>query len=416
MKLPGAGLPALRARNFRLYLTGQLISLCGTAAQQVALSWLVYELTHSSELVGLTVLLLQLPIVALAPLGGALADRFDRRSVLLATQIAGLLQALALGVLALGNAATIQVVLGLSLLLGLINCVDVPARQSIVARLVDRPADIRNAVAINAASLHLSRLLGASLAAVVLARFGVPVCFLLNAGSYLAAIAVLLRLPRTPSGSISALSASSLREGLRFCSEQPAIRRLFVLLIVLSLLVVPYPSLLPAATTQWALGHASSYARLMTISGAGALAAAVLIALFHEVTLLLRVIPAAALLSGAVLVAVGLSSAAFLGWGLPLAVALLGFCITVVVSGSNVLFQYQVPESLRGRVMGLFVMAFNGIAALGALLCGALADRVGLASTFTTAGLCGLVAGAWAAATLARGAAPETLAPRAPRS
>lgn len=409
MRLPGAGLPALHSRNFRLYLTGQLVSLSGTSAQQVAVSWLIYQLSGSSELVGLGVLLQQLPIVVLAPLGGALADRFDRRSVLLATQIAGLLQALLLGLLTLRDAASVPLVLTLSLLLGLVNCVDVPARQSIVARLLDHPQHIRNAVALNAASLHLSRLLGAALAALVLARFGAPACFLFNAASYVAAIAVLLRLPQTPPGAAAALSLAALREGLRFCTHERSIRWLFALLIVLSLLIVPYTSLLPAATAHWS-GTASSYARLMSLAGAGALAAALAISLFHELPLLLRSIPAAALTSAATLLALGWHSDGWVRWGLPLAVMLLGFCITIVISGTNVVLQYQVPEALRGRVMGLFVSAFNGIAALGALLCGAIADRVGIALTFRLAGVCGALVAAGVAVALARPAANTRIA------
>src|SRR5579862_1738144 len=380
MRLPGAGLPALRSRNFRLYLSGQLISLSGTAAQQVGVSWLIYQLSGSSELVGFGVLLQQLPIVLLAPLGGALADRFDRRAVLLATQAAGLL--------ALRGAAGVPLILGLSLLLGLVNCVDVPARQSIVARLLDHPQHIRNAVALNAASLHLSRLLGAAVAAVALARLGASACFLFNAISYVAAIVVLLRLSHTPLPATAALTAAALWEGLRFCSHQRAIRWLFALVIVLSLLIVPYTSLLPAATAHWS-GNASGYARLMSFAGAGALAAALVISLFHELPMLLRSIPAAALLSGALLLALSWHAESWALWAVPAGVMLLGFCITVVISGTNVVLQYQVPESLRGRVMGLFVSAFNGIAALGALLCGVIADRAGIALTFRLTGICG---------------------------
>jgi len=409
MRLPGAGLPALRSRNFSLYLRGQLISLSGTSAQQVAVAWLIYQLSASSELVGLAVLLQQLPIIALAPLGGALADRFDRRSVLLATQIAGLLQSLTLGLLALSGAAAVPAILALSLLLGLVNCVDVPARQSIVARLLDRPEHIRNDVALNAESFHLSRLLGAELAAIVLARFGAAACFLFNAASYIAAIVVLLSLKWTRLTSSAALSAAALREGLRFCSRQRSIRSLFALVIVLSLLVVPYTSLLPAATAHWS-GNASSYARLMSLTGAGALAAALAISLFHELPLLLRAIPAAALASGAMLLALGWQSQGWERWGLPVAVAVLGFGITVVISGTNVVLQYQVPENLRGRVMGLFVSAFYGIAALGALLCGAIADRGGVALSFRLMGVCGVFAGVLVALALARPAVSTGIA------
>jgi len=148
----------------------------------------------------------------------------------------------------------------------------------------------------------------------------------------------------------------------------------------------------------------------MSLAGAGALAAALVISLFHELPMLLRSIPAAALTSGATLLALGWHSDAWVRWGLPGAVMLLGFCITVAISGTNVVLQYQVPENLRGRVMGLFVSAFNGIAALGALLCGALADRIGLTLTFKLVGVCGALAAAAVALALARPAASSRIA------
>ena len=186
-------------------------------------------------------------------------------------------------------------------------------------------------------------------------------------------------------------------------------RWLFALVIVLSLLIVPYTSLLPAATAHWS-GNASGYARLMSFAGAGALAAALVISLFHELPMLLRSIPAAALLSGAMLLALSWHAESWAVWAVPAGVMLLGFCITVVISGTNVVLQYQVPESLRGRVMGLFVSAFNGIAALGALLCGVIADRAGIALTFRLTGICGAVAGALVALALARPAASARIA------
>jgi len=347
----------------------------------------MYRLSGSSALVGTTVLLTQLPILLLSPIAGVLADRFDRGSVLIATQAAGGLQALALALAAATQVLSISALLALSLLLGLVNSVDVPARQSIVPRLVDRPQDIGNAVALSAAALHLSRLLGPAVAAVLLAHFDVWVCFSCNSVSYAATIMVLHRLHLTAHDPIRQVSLKSLREGFKYCLQHAEVRHILQLVILTSLLAIPYTALLPAASKLWFAAEAPQYAKIMSVAGSGSLLAALLLACLHYNAMLKYVIPSSALASGGCLVVLGLTAGRLPSLEVLATIALLGFALTLVISGANVAIQHQLPEVLRGRVMGLFVMSFNGVGALGNLLWGTLADRYGLAGTFSGLGM-----------------------------
>lgn len=365
--------------------------MCGSAAQQVALAWLLFRLSGSSALVGTSVLLSQLPILLMAPLGGALADRFDRRALLIATQAAGALQSLLLAYAAAGMTLGVPALLALSLVLGIINGIDVPVRQSLVPRLVERPQDIRSAVALSAACLHLSRLLGPAFAALLLAHYDVWVCFAANAASYAATILVLgaVRLP--PLQAPASVAPQTLRAGLDYALGQPALKRALQWVLLTSVLLIPYTVLLPSATLLWSGASAATYAALMSAAGGGAVLAAIVLANFHAAVPLRRAIPRAALAAAVCLVAIGSAAPVLPAAAIFALVALLGFVLTVVVSGSNVLIQQQVPDALRGRVMGLFVMCFNGAAALGNLLWGMLGDRLGLGDTFIGTGLCAAV-------------------------
>jgi len=256
-----------------------------------------------------------------------------------------------------------------------------------VPRLVDRPQDIGNAVALSAAALHLSRLLGPAAAAVLLAHFDVWVCFLCNAVSYLATITVLSRLDLTAHEPIRRVSLTSLREGFNYCLQHAEVRHIFQLVILTSLLAIPYTVLLPAASQLWFAAEAPQYAKIMSVAGTGSVLAALLLAYFHDGTMLRHVIPASALISGGCLVMLGLAAGSLPSMEILLTIALLGCALTLVISGANVAIQHQLPEVLRGRVMGLFVMSFNGVGALGNLLWGTLADRYGLARTFSCLGM-----------------------------
>jgi MFS family permease len=395
------GLGALAAPRLRLYLIGQLCSLTGTWAQQVAVAWLVFRLTQSSAVVGLSVALAQLPILLLAPLAGVVGDRVDRRRMLLVTQVAGAGHALVLGVLARAGALHVPLVLVLSLGIGVINAFDTPARQALVPRLVDRPDDIRNAVAWNSANLHVARLLGPAVAAILLSRFDIAACCFANAASYAVSFGILARLRATAHEPIRTRAMRALGEGLRYCAGDREVRRVLALVGATSLVAIPYTALLPAATQLWSGPQAPAYARLMSAGGLGAVAAALtLVRMKHDLKLAFAM-PVALLVSGATLLLLGLAGGALSPAPLTAAVALLGFALTLVISGGNIVLQQRVPEQLRGRVLGLFVLAFNGVMPLGALLLGSLADRLGAPGALAAAGT---ATGLAAIAALSRGA------------
>ena len=380
-RLPFAAVPRLR-----LYLLGQLCSLTGTLAQQVAIAWWVFYLTHSSTLVGITVALAQLPILALAPFAGVLGDRVDRRRMLIGTQIAGAIQASVVAVLAALGRLDVPAVLLLSLVAGLVSAFDTPARQALVPRLVDRPQQIRSAVAWNAAVLHIARLSGPALAAVLLSRFTIVSCCLANVASYGVAIVVLQSLSGTAHEPIRALSIAALRDGIRYAAGERGVRRVLAVVAATSLVAIPYTVLLPAIARSWEGPQAPAYARLMSSAGLGSLAAAITLARTRDDRKLAAAIPIALLLGGVTLVLLGFTGAVAATPVLMATVAGIGFALTIVVSGGNVLLQQHVPEQLRGRVSSLFVVVFNGAMPVGALVLGALADRIGAARAIVVAG------------------------------
>jgi len=377
--------PALASRPFRRYLAGLLISLVGTWLQQTALALLAYRLTGSSVAVGAVLACSQLPILLLSPLAGAVNDRVDRRHALICTQLAGLVQAACLAAVSAAGALQAPGLFCLATAGGLINAFDAPARQAVIASLVERRADLRSAVALSAAGTHVARLAGPALAAVLMGR-GPSLCFAVNAVSSALFAGVLLRTVTPAQGPVRRLSLHGLTQGWAYCLEHAATRQSLLWIASASLLAIPYTSLLPAAAHRWAVGAAGDYPVLLSMAGVGALAAAFALARIPSDAHLRRAIP--------VSLAVAALCLASLGWGertLPpawrlAAIASLGFTLTIVVSGANVILQNAAPEALRGRITGLFVMLFNGVVPLGALLWGIAADRLGLPFTFQAAG------------------------------
>lgn len=380
------GFRALRSQRFRAYLLGQLISLTGTWLQQVTVALLAFRITGTSAAVGAALACSQLPILVLSPLAGVLNDRFERRRVLICTQLAGLLQALLLMMTyAAGTLDTVRIFI-LSALGGVISSLDLPARQSIVAGLVDQAGDIRSAIALNAASVHIARLGGPALAAVLIARWNASLCFGANAASCAVFALVLSGLHGIAHEPIRRISLESLREGWRYCAGKTDPRQTLSWISVASLFAIPYTSLLPAAARIWSVTTVISYAHLMVAAGAGGVFAAFALAQIGTDDTLRMAIPISILVAALGLLALGIA-----GILLPVAaifavVAILGFSLTITISGGNVLLQHSVPEALRGRVMGLFVMLFNGVAPLGALLWGLVADRFTLPIALTAAG------------------------------
>lgn len=368
-------LSALRARDFRLYFAGQLVSVAGTWMQQVAMAWLAYSITHSALVLGLLGFASQIPILLFAPLGGVWSDRVDRRRLMLATQGLAMLQALTLGVLTWQGWVTPTLLIALGFVLGCINAVDMPVRQALVVHLVGDRALLPNAIALNSFVINATRFVGPALAGLIVARAGEAVCFLLNALSYLAVLLALAALRTRPGRGESKPALHALREGLTYAFSNPAIRLFLLLVAALSFLVTPYVVMLPLYAKTVLGGDAQTFGLLVSSAGAGALLASLVLASRGSLDGLPGRVGGAALLAGAALVAFALNRLTVLAYPILMA---LGFSVVLVAAGSNTLLQSWVRDDLRGRVMAIFSVAFLGIAPLGSLAVGALTHEVGI--------------------------------------
>jgi MFS family permease len=366
---------ALAHRDFRLFLSGQLISLIGTWMQLVAQSWLVYRLTGSSVLLGLVGFAGQIPVFLLAPAGGSLADARSRHRIIIATQAAAMLLAFALAVLTLAGLVQLWHVFVLASLLGIVNAFDIPARQSFLVQLVGRN-DLMNAIALNSSMFNGARLVGPAIAGVLVAAIGEGWCFFLNGVSYLAVLAGLLLMhpkpqPQRPSGSTP---LGRIVEGFQFAARTAPIRALLFLLGLVSLAGMPYSVLMPIFADKILHAGARGLGLLMGAAGLGALLGALTLAARQEVRGLGRWVAWAAASFGISLIAFAMSRQFWLSAALLVPV---GFAMIVQTAASNTLIQAMVPDALRGRVMSVYSMMFMGMAPFGALLSGLLAGRLG---------------------------------------
>ncbi len=362
-------LRALSHRNYRLFFAGQGTSLVGTWITRVATSWLVYRLTGSAAILGIVGFAGQIPTFVLAPFAGVWADRLSRYRVLVATQVLSMLQSLALAWLALAGTIKVSHILWLSAFQGIINAFDMPARQAFVVEMVDDRADLPNAIALNSSMVNGARLIGPSVAGVLISVSSEGWCFLLDGISYLAVIASLLmmRLPAARPRGPEARVLVEVRDGLRYAFGFAPIRSVLLLLALISLMGMPYTVLMPLMAAQVLHGGPHTLGFLMGAMGLGALGGAVYLASRRSILGLGRVIPAAAALFGAGLVAFSLSRAVALS--LPIMVVI-GVGFMVQLASSNTILQTIVREEMRGRVMALYAMAFMGMAPFGSLLAG----------------------------------------------
>jgi MFS family permease len=375
---------ALRHRNYRLFFVGQGVSLIGTWLTQVAASWLIYRLTNSALLLGLASFASQAPLFFLGPVTGVIADRLDRRRVLLFTQVCSMLQSALLAYFALRGTIGISHILVLNLFQGLVNALDMPARQSMLVSLIDDRADLPNAVALNSSLVNVARLLGPSLGGLLIAGVGEGVCFLIDAVSYLAVIASLWVMHVAPSPVRSEVHLlKQLREGVVYALGFPPIRAVLLLLAAASLLGMPYATLMPMIVRTLFHGDAKLLGFMMAGSGVGALAAALYLASRSTVVGLGRVIVVGACLFGASLVGLALSRSLIVSG---LLITVTGFSMMIQMASSNTILQTIVDEQQRGRVLSLYSMAAFGMAPFGSLLAGSVADRIGAALTLGIAG------------------------------
>jgi MFS family permease len=382
---------SLRHRNFRLFFSGQLISLVGTWMQSIAQSWLVYEMTNSSLLLGTVVFAGQSPVFLLAPVGGMVADRWHRRYIVIATQTMAMILAFLLAILTLTKRVTVWEVVVLAALMGVVNAFDLPTRQAFLVEMVGRE-DLMNAIALNSSLFNGARIIGPSIAGVLVAGIGEGWCFFANGASFIAVIVGLLmmRIERQPAQAELASPLAHMAEGFRFVRDTAPIRALLLLLGLVSVLAMPYTVLMPIFAARILHGNALTLGVLMGATGIGALAGALVLASRTGVRGLGRWVPIACGSFGASLILFSLSR-----WYL-LSVLLLipvGFSMMTQMTSTNTLIQAMVPDRLRGRTMAVYSMMFMGMAPAGALLAGALADHIGAPWTVALGGV-GAMAGA----------------------
>jgi len=383
---------AFKSRNYRLYFTGQSISLIGTWMQKTAVSWVVYSETHSEFMLGLTLFASLFPSFLFSFLGGVASDRYDRYKLLLLTQVASMIQAILVTLLVYFDPHAVWAIIALSAFLGLINAFDVPARQSLVYEMITDKADLPNALALNSSMVNLSRLIGPGIAGLILQQFGEDICFGLNAASFIAVIGSLLmiKLPpyiKTPHiGNV----IDDLKEGMRYIKQTPSIASLLLTLAIMSLLVLPFSTLIPVYAKDIFKGTAATFGVIDSMIGLGAFSGAIFLASLKPGKDLNKILAINTIVFG-----IGLILFSHTTW-YPLALvfaAVSGFGMMSQITISNTLIQTTVDPTMRGRVISFYAMAFFGMQPVGGLLIGSLSQWVGTPDTVMAQGLIALLIG-----------------------
>lgn len=358
--------------------------------QRTAVSWIIYTLTHSTFMLGLTFFAGQFPSFVLGLFGGVVSDRYDRFRVLLTTQVASLIQASILAVLILMGHYSVWELLALSVLLGCINAFDVPSRQSLVYDMVEDKTMIPNALALNSSMVNLARLIGPAIAGVVLEKLGAGVCFLLNAASFIAVIVSLLRMrlkPYEPRPHDKKVWTEDLREGFAYLKQTPSIAKVILMLAVMSLLVIPYATMMPVFAKIIFHGNATTFGYIDSFIGLGAVTGALFLASLPSSANRKRI-----LWTNTILFGLGLILFSYTTW-FPLAMIfamLSGFGMMAQTTVSNTIIQTTVAPAMRGRVISYFAMAYFGLQPLGSLLIGAISQYIGAPATLLAEGLAAL--------------------------
>jgi MFS family permease len=391
---------ALRHRNFRLFFSGQSISLIGTWMTRIATSWLVYRLTGSALLLGLVGFVGQIPTFLMAPFAGVWVDRLDRRNVLLWTQALAAVQSLLLAALTLSKLVTIWEILALGAFQGLINAFDMPGRQAFMVQMVEDRQDLGNAIALNSSMVNMARLVGPALAGLVIAGFGEGYCFLIDGLSYFAVIASLALMQVQPLPAKPGLHASmvdQLQEGCAYVTGFVPVRTILLLFAVVSLMGIPYTVLMPIFAAEVLRGGPHTLGWLTGASGVGALISAFSLAVRKTVLGLGRMIAIAAISFGVGLILFGLSRVM---WFSLLMMLVTGFGMMQGMAASNTIIQTLVPEDRRGRVMSFYTMALVGMTPFGSLFAGGMAHLLGAPHTVIITGSVVILAGIWFATRL----------------
>lgn len=370
----------LRYRNFRIFFIGQNVSLIGTWMQQIAMSWLVYRLTNSALLLGVVAFSSQIPTFILSPLGGVAADRFDRRKLLIITQGLSAVQAFIMAALTLTGVIHVWHIIALGVALGCINSFDIPARQSFLVEMVEKKENLGNAIALNSLMFNASRLIGPSIAGLVIAILQEGICFLLNGVSFFAVLCSLFLMRIRPRESRTRRIAvmEELKEGFKYTFGFEPIRLILILLSVISIMGMSYVVLMPVFAKDILRGGPQTLGFLMASGGIGAAAATIYLASRKSIVGLGRLIPVSSMVFA---VGVILFSLSRILWVSMAVLAVSGFGMMVNMAACNTILQTVSDDDKRGRVMSFYTMSFMGMAPIGSLAAGALAGKIGVTGT-----------------------------------
>ena len=385
-------LRSLSYRNYRIYFVGQGLSLIGTWMQQVAMAWLVYRLTGSAWWLGIVGFTSRIPVLPLAPIGGVVADRWSRKRILYVTNTIAALQATTLAVLVMTGTVQVWHVVALSMVLGVVDAFDIPARQAWFIHMIDDPADVGNAIALNSTIFNAARLIGPSIAGLMIAATGEGQVFAVNALTYSSMLLALFFI-RTNEGAQdrSQNVLRNLLEGFDWAWGFTPVRDVLLLMTLISFVAVPFAVLMPVFATEVLHGGPQTLGFLLAAQGVGALAAALFMAYRSGFRGLGRLIAFATAIFGAGLIGFGLSRSLWLS--MPL-LAIAGFGLLLQTASSNTFLQMIVGDALRGRIMSLYTLAFVGTLPLGSLFAGWLAEQIGASLTVALGGAATLLASA----------------------
>ena len=377
---------SLRYRNYRLFFSGQTISLVGTWMQTIAMSWLVYRITSSPFALGVVAFASQIFNFILGPFIGVFVDRYNRHRILVITQIFSMVQAFILFFLVTSGLIATWHIIVLSMFLGIINSLDVPARQSFVVDLVEKKEDLGNAIALNSFMFNIARLIGPAVAGIIIALTGEAFCFLINGLSYIAVIIALLmmKITRKNIKKSEANMLEELKQGFKYSFSSTPIKTILLLTAITSLMGMSYAVLMPVFAVHIFGGGPQDYGFLMGAVGVGALLGTIYLASHTSILSLTKKITSASAVFGISLVAFALSKNLWLS---VVILGFIGFSMLVQLASSNTVLQSIIEDDKRGRVMSLYTMAFMGVSPFGSLLAGGLASKIGSPNTLVIGGL-----------------------------
>ena len=379
-------LRSLRNRNYALYFSGQSISLIGTWMQRTGVSWVIYSMTHSAFMLGFSVFAQQFPSFLLSLFGGILSDRYNRYKIILITQTAAMIQAFLLAILTLTHHYSVGGILVLSAILGIINAFDMPARQPMVHEMIRDKADLPNALALNSSMGNLARIAGPALSGIILQRFGGGICFLFNALSFVAVLTslLLMKLPPYQPPREHKKVVSELSEGFQYMKNTPAIGGILLMLTLMSLLVLPYDTLLPVFAKVIFRGDASTFGYIRSFIGLGAISGTIFLASLKKGANLKFV-----LLINTIILGIGLMLFSHISY-FPVAMLcaiIAGYGTMSQSTISLTIIQMKADARMRGRVLSFLAMAIFGMLPMGSLIIGSVSQQIGAPNAILCQGI-----------------------------